>query len=362
MKPKYGKKLTLKLINKIIIVTIIYTILFILFWFIGRIICSFFIWDYKNFLYRLLTGIGYNLFFLIIIWLIGFIIITIICLRKTLNYIDAILNASELLIENNETWITLPSDLIEIEDRMNEINQKALYNARLAKENLDRKNELIVYLAHDIKTPLTSMIGYLSLLDEISDMPKKQQRKYIEIALKKSMRLEELINELFDITRFNSHELELDIEEINLNLMLEQIIDDFYPLLKEANKEIKLLFKDKIVIEGDSDKLARVFNNVIKNAIAYSYDNSKILIEVVKDFEYASIIISNQGKKISPQKLEKIFEKFYRLDESRTSKTGGSGLGLAIAKEIVLLHQGTIYATSDFEYTRFYIKLPLVQN
>ena len=244
------------------------------------------------------------------------------------------------------------------------INKKkqARKNLRLAQENEQRKNDLIVYLAHDIKTPLTSMIGYLSLLNEINDMPLKQRVKYINIALEKSYRLEDLINELFDISRFNAETIILSKEELNLTMMLEQIVDDFYPILKENNKEITIKSDDKIIIYADSDKIARVFGNIIKNAINYSINNDKIEIEVKKDNQNVIVKVKNKGAKIPEEKLKRIFEKFYRADSSRTSKTGGSGLGLAIAKEIVELHNGKIIATSNDLETVFEVVLPLCKN
>lgn len=359
IKTNYGKKLTNKLIGKIIIATIIYTFIFIITWIVARFICSLFLWEPQNFIYNTLIAIAYNLLNLLLIWLIGFIIIVIVCLRKTLFYIDLIVDASGKLTSTNEELIKLPNDLNEVEERMNQIKQVATYNAKLAKENEQRKNDLIVYLAHDIKTPLTSMIGYLSLLDEVKDMPKKQKEKYTKVALEKSYKLEDLINELFDIARFNSEKIILDKEELNLNMMIEQIVDDFYPILKELDKKITITKNESITLLGDSDKLARVFNNIIKNAVNYSLDNSDITIEITKVDSFANIIISNKGKKINEDKLNKIFEKFYRVDSSRTTKTGGSGLGLAIAKEIADLHGGTIIATSDDKYTKFYIKLPI---
>ena len=242
---------------------------------------------------------------------------------------------------------------------MNQIKKQARKNLRLAQENEQRKNDLIVYLAHDIKTPLTSMIGYLSLLNEINDMPLKQRVKYINIALEKSYRLEDLINELFDISRFNAETIILSKEELNLTMMLEQIVDDFYPILKENNKEITIKSDDKIIIYADSDKIARVFNNLIKNAISYSKEESEIVINLKKDNNNAIVEVINKGKQISKEKLSKIFEKFYRLDSARTSRTGGSGLGLAIAKDIVELHNGTIIAESNEEETTFRVTLPL---
>lgn len=358
-KTNYGKKLTNKLIFKIIYSTLIYTVLFIISWIVLRFICGFILWYPESSIYRFLTSIAYNVVNLAIIWLIGFVIIVVVNLRRTLSYIDAIVGESQKLTSEKEEFINLPKDLNEVETRMNQIKQVAIYNARLAKENEQRKNDLIVYLAHDIKTPLTSMVGYLSLLDEVKDMPKKQKEKYTKVALEKSYKLEDLINELFDIARFNSEKIILEKEELNLNMMIEQIIDDFYPTLKELDKEIVIEKNQKVTLYGDSDKLGRVFNNVIKNAINYSSSNSKIIVEITKGEGFANIIISNKGKKISEDKLNRIFEKFYRADTSRTTKTGGSGLGLAIAKDIVELHGGEIYATSDEEFTKFYINLPI---
>lgn len=141
--------------------------------------------------------------------------------------------------------------------------------------------------------------------------------------------------------------------------MLEQIIDDFYPVLKELNKKIKFTPKEEIKLYGDPDKLSRVFNNLIKNAINYSSDDSNIDISAIKDEKNVIIKITNKGKQIPKEKLDRIFEKFYRLDSSRTSKTGGSGLGLAIAKEIIELHHGKITASSTLKETNFTVILPI---
>ena len=345
--------------GQIIAFTIIYTFFLALAYFFLRQICNTIIWQPYDYTYQLLSRIGNNWYYIAAIWLVGLIVIIFLCLKKNLYYIDAIIEASSLLVEDNDEQIKLPSILYEIETKMNQIKKTARKNQQLVKENERRKDELVVYLAHDIKTPLTSMIGYLSLLNEIDDMPKKQQQKYLHIALEKSYRLEELVNELFDITRFNSKTIILEKEEINLTLMLEQVIDGFYPVLKERSQSIKLNSTEKIIIEADSDKLARVFNNIINNAINYSKKESDITITIYKKEDAVIVKIKNLGKKIPEDKLNKIFEKFYRLDSSRQTKTGGTGLGLAIAKEIVELHHGQISATSDETATEFTIILPI---
>ncbi len=283
-------------------------------------------------------------------------------LNKIFSYVFAISESADKLFDKNVEYINLPSEMVEVEKKLNHFKTEAIKNERLARENEQKKDELIVYLAHDIKTPLTSMIGYLSLLSEIKDMPQEQRNRYIDIALDKSYRLEDLINELFDVARFNSEKIVLEKEELNLNLMLEQIADDFYPTLKEMNKKINFTSDEKTILYADPDKLSRVFNNLIKNAVNYSKENTDIYISILNKENQVTVKITNKGKQIPKEKLDKIFEKFYRLDSSRTSKTGGSGLGLAIAKEIVELHGGKIYAESDMKETTFCVTLPIIEQ
>lgn len=231
-------------------------------------------------------------------------------------------------------------------------------NEQLAKEEAARKNDLITYLAHDLKTPLTSVIGYLSLLTEAPDMPQQQRERYASVALDKAYRLENLINEFFEITRYNLQHVELEKESIDLYYMLVQMTDEFYPMLSSHGNTISLQIDENLTIVGDAMKLARVFNNIIKNAIAYSYE--KTAIEIMAEIEngMVSIYFKNRGKTIPPQKIEALFEKFFRLDEARNTNTGGAGLGLAIARDIVALHGGGITVESKDEVTVFVVKLP----
>ena len=228
---------------------------------------------------------------------------------------------------------------------------------RLRAESV-RKNELVAYLAHDLKTPLTSVIGYISLLKEASDMPVEQRAKYTGIALEKALRLESLFNEFFDITRYNLQEIVLEEETFDLGFLLMQMADEFYPVLEQHGKSISIHADEDLPVTADSAKLARVFNNILKNAVSYSYDNTEIEIYAEKQENTIHVSISNFGKTIPKQKLDMIFEKFYRLDEARSTNTGGAGLGLAIAKEIVVAHGGTISVTSEKQITTFTVELP----
>lgn len=320
------------------------------------------LYDLLDNIYELVFERGYFVFIIFGTTLIIVLSLLYKLLNKIFSYVFAVSESADKLFDKNVEYINLPPEMVEVEKKLNHFKTEAIKNERLARENEQKKDELIVYLAHDIKTPLTSMIGYLSLLSEIKDMPQEQRNRYIDIALDKSYRLEDLINELFDVARFNSEKIVLEKEEINLNLMLEQIADDFYPTLKEMNKKINFTSDEKTILYADPDKLSRVFNNLIKNAVNYSKENTDIDISILNKENQATVKITNKGKQIPKEKLDKIFEKLYRLDSSRTSKTGGSGLGLAIAKEIVELHGGRIYAESDMKETTFSVILPIIEQ
>ena len=139
---------------------------------------------------------------------------------------------------------------------------------------------------------------------------------------------------------------------------LEQLVEESYPMLQEKKLECIFDKPKTITFLGDGDKLARAFGNLLKNAISYSYANTAIKIEVKEDEDKIQIVFKNKGDKIPEYKLEKIFDKFYRVDESRTSSTGGAGLGLAITKQIIELHHGIIYAENKDEFIAFYIEFP----
>ncbi len=289
--------------------------------------------------------------------IITFLVIIYDFIKNRVQELNMLYSELDKVLDTNNLEFNLPPNMNEFLEKLNKIKYDYLLSQEKFREAESKKNDLIVYLAHDLKTPLTSVIGYLSLLDEVTDMPKSQESKYIKTVLDKAYKLEDLINELFDVARFNSEKIILEKEELDLKMMLEQLMEEFYPLLKEKNKEIKLDSPLKVMIWGDSNKLARVFSNLLKNAINYS-TGKEINIKVTDVINYVEVQISNKGKNISKEKLQKIFEKFYRIDEARTSQTGGSGLGLAIAKEIVNLHGGDILATSENSLTTFIVKLP----
>lgn len=266
------------------------------------------------------------------------------------------------LIDHPNDWSGLDGDYLEVESALNRVRERERMAEQALRDEAGRKDDLVTYLAHDLKTPLASVVGYLSLLHEAPDLPLEQRARFCGIALEKAHRLDALIEEFFDITRFDFHDIVLTRGYVDLNLMLAQVADEFYPTLAEQGKSARIDVPEGLTVLIDGDKMARVFNNVMKNAIAYSYENSTIDVSARRREDLAGapveILFENQGDPIPAPKLKVIFEKFYRLDAARTTNRGGAGLGLAIAKEIVAAHGGTISCTSSPEKTVFSILLP----
>ncbi len=288
-----------------------------------------------------------------------FLVLFWVSLSWFTRYFNEIDTGLEKLIQGENREILLSPEMAPMEQKLNVLRQALERRELEAKLAEERKNNLVMYLAHDIRTPLTSVVGYLSLLEEAPDMPVEQKAKYVHITLEKANRLEQLINEFFEITRYNIQQIVLEKEEIDLYYMLLQMIEEFYPLLAQKKNQAQLHGDENVTVFGDPIKLARVFNNILKNAVAYSYENTQIDI-FLEEKQSGEVVVrfQNHGKTIPKEKLTSIFEKFYRMDEARNSDTGGAGLGLAIAKEIVTLHGGKISAESEQEQVVFVVELP----
>lgn len=321
--------------------------------------CSTIIWLPYNIVYQILNFIReYILLFVGLALMVGWTLITYRFFSKPLRYLDEVVVAAEQLARLENGPVTLSPAMLDTQNELNLVRERALRDAAAAKEAEQRKNDLIVYLAHDLKTPLTSVIGYLSLMRDEPQISQELRDKYTGVALKKAERLEELINEFFDITRFNLSTISLEKERIDLTLLLEQSTFEFKPALQEKGLTWKLDLQPEVQIYADGEKLSRVFDNLFRNAVNYSYPDSEIWVSLERTEGGVRVQVKNHGKTIAPEKLERIFEQFFRLDSSRASATGGAGLGLAIAKEIVEKHGGRIKAESAAEEICFTVELP----
>lgn len=349
-----------------------------------------------------------------------FLVMFRIYLNWFTDYFDEIGRGLDRLLQEQTEEISLSPELLPLERKLN----LAKHTVEAQKEDIlsteKRKNDLIMYLAHDLKTPLASVIGYLNLLHDEKEISEDVRDKYVSIALDKAGRLEELINEFFEIARFNLSDISLQYSKISLTRLLEQLLYEFDPMLKEKGLTGKLDMDAEIMLQCDADKIQRVFDNLLRNAVMYSREGGEIVIQVRQcpapagdmaengirmeaengireKAEYgarreaeggsceevksgarmeaesevlsgagaedpmAVVSVINAGDSIPHEKLERIFEQFYRLDNARGTKNGGAGLGLAIAKQIVTLHGGNIRAQSGDGRTCFTVTLPVKQ-
>ncbi len=288
-----------------------------------------------------------------------FLLLLVFLFRWLTRYFREINQGIDCLLSDREEQIRLSQEMQPFEIKLNTVQNILIQREQAARAAEQRKNELVMYLAHDIRTPLTSIIGYLRLLEQIPDLPDEEKEKYVHISLEKTYRLEKMINEFFEITCYNTQQITIASKAIDLYYLLVQVIDEHLPLFTEHGNYITFHAAESLEVCGDPERLARVFNNLLKNAVAYSSKGTEITVNAEETPEHIVVTVSNHGKTIPDDKLETLFEKFYRLDESRTSNTGGTGVGLAIAKEIVLLHGGTISADSKNGLTTFTVKLPI---
>lgn len=243
-------------------------------------------------------------------------------------------------------------------------------NRILAKERNEEKSrkEFITSIAHDLRTPLTSVIGYLQLVMSKAAESRKNEEllikneEYVRVAYDKAIRLQGLIEDLFSFTKTDSTELKLHLEEIDIVKLMEQLADECYPSLQDAGLSLEFRKSAEVMkIEADGELMARAVANLLTNGIKYGKDGKKLIIELYQENEKSDlhIRIINYGRLIPKKDIEHIFDKFYRVEDSRSAETGGTGLGLAITQNIVSLHGGDIEVKSDVYGTVFEIILPV---
>ena len=298
--------------------------------------------------------------------LVGILIFTIIFLflqRKTAKDIETLargvkqISAGDL---HTEIAISGEGELAHIAESIRLMEEELSAHIEKERENEQSKTDLITNIAHDLRTPLTSILGYLDLLRNNQMVPEEMKKHYIEIVYNKALRLQKLIEELFGFTKLSYGKLNMNLSTLDLVQLLSQLVEESYPNFEKNNLSYDFSANVKsLLIEGDGDLLARLFDNLISNAIKYGAEGKRVLIRLRKEKEAVSVQVLNFGYVIPEKELPLLFDKFYRVEYSRSLSTGGTGLGLAIVKNIVDVHHGNISVQSDMGGTRFTVTLPL---
>lgn len=299
--------------------------------------------------------------FIIIMGIILFIIYFLLLTKDFALYLDEIvIGMNEISAGNLDARIDIKNEdeFTLIASKINKMADDVKRIMENERKDETVMNDLITSVAHDLRTPLTSIIGYLDLVSSGKNISEDVKNQYINIAYNKSKRLEKLIEDLFAYTKFTTGEVTIHTSEVDMVKFMEQLVDEFYPSFQEAG----LLYEfrtshNQAVIEADGDLLSRAIANLISNAVKYGKDGKSIKIELTKHVEHIVLTITNYGELIPKEDIDNIFDRFYRVETSRSRDTGGSGLGLAIAKNIIKMHGGAITAKSDFGGTVFEVIL-----
>ena len=314
-------------------------------------------------LFKAQSGLDRNLNYVIIA--ICTLIVYYLFMRKTYVGLAKIVNATNQMAAGDldkVIEIDCKGDTKKLGDNINIISSLLKDVTIQERKAQQTKADLITNVSHDLRTPLTSIKGYLGLINGDNYRDEVQLRYYVDIAYEKSKELEVLINDLFELTKVQNNSITLDKIDIDLVELLNQIIFQFgYQFESEKIKERSFFSEDKLIISADPNKLVRAFQNLINNGIKYG-TGEFLDIYAYKKNDYAVVDVISYGNPIPAVELPYIFDKFYRVDKSRNKNDGGSGLGLAITKSIVSLHGGIITAQSDGEKTIFKVMLPLLKD
>ncbi|PDY39350.1 sensor histidine kinase [Bacillus wiedmannii] len=299
------------------------------------------------------------------VYLIAFLIFTTIYfafMTKTMMKRLSEINKNVKEISNGNFEIHIP---ISKNDEIGELATNVNCMAKSLKESIENekksqemKNEMISNISHDLRTPVTSLIGYADLLGNQLHSNGEECEQYVSILKRKSYELKNQVDDLLEYCQINYREIELHKSVVNMKAFIEQIMIDFVPLLDDADMSFCINGDKELHVEMDVALMVRLFENVISNSIMYGKDGKEILIQVFKRDMNVKIEIKNFGQCIPDENLPYVFEKFYRGEKSRNSHTGGKGMGLAIARSIAELHRGDITVRSNDKETVFTIVLP----
>ncbi|EGO6704527.1 HAMP domain-containing histidine kinase [Enterococcus faecalis] len=353
--------LTVQITKKYFYTMIIITTILVILPLVAKMFLSLRVWQGTEFFYPILYILNRSLgVWLIVTPLFIWFIVTYMFFRKMISYLEEMIVATKSLIETPNEKIVLRVELSEFENEINHIRIDSLENKKIAEEAEKKRDDLLTYLAHDLRTPLTSIIGYISLLQNEQtylELDSTKRKNYIDIISDKANRLEHLLNDFFEIAKTGKSREEVYKEEVDLSLMLSQISSEFLPLLDEKKLEWDFKIEPNVFVQLNINKFERVLDNLIRNAISYSLNDTTIKLTLEKVDEKVVVSVGNITDKVSEKDIDQLFEPFYRGDQSRNTKTGNAGLGLAIAKQIISEHGGTIEAELQNNYFKVSIIL-----
>jgi len=307
----------------------------------------------------------FSLFFYVIVIILSvvlFLLLFQLLSRRTVLYLHEITDALEKISEGDFSTrvpVRYDDEFALIADNINRMTMDLEFLKQSDDQTEKRKNELITNVAHDLRTPLTSVLGYLDILNTHPELSEEKKASYINIAYNKAAKLQTLIEDLFSFTKITCGQMPLKLSDFDLVKLLEQEVEEFYPDF--ADNHLTCDFKTEVesaMIKADSNLIARAFENLISNAVKYGRDGKVVRIHVSKRENAICTSVTNYGLVIPKEDLALIFEKFYRVERSRKETLGGTGLGLSIARAIVENHGGTITVSSTLEGTVFTVMLP----
>lgn len=295
--------------------------------------------------------------------LLSFCLTFYFLMRETIRYIGKILEKVKEIsagdfdhpieVKGNDEFSVMAENLNTMQQNIKEIMERE----RIAEHT---KNDLVSSVAHDLRTPLTSIIGYLGWVCTRTDLDEEMRNHYIDIAYQKALRLEQLTNELFGFVKLEHKEMQLHLGKLDLVQLMEQMLDEMTPSFVKNELQVEFLHAEHaIFLEADGELLARLFGNLLNNAVKYGKEGKQVRVSMEKEGEYVVTRVINYGRIIPKQELDHIFQKFYRTEQSRSRDTGGTGLGLAIVQQIAELHHGQVRVKSDLQGTVFEVELPV---
>ena len=314
---------------------------------------------------RFAFGSTISVLLFVLFGIVVFSFIFLMMQRKTARDIETIANAVQQISEGDLTTkldVTGEGELTEIAENISRMEKDIRDLIEKERNSEQSKTDLITNVAHDLRTPLTSIIGYLELLRKNNSISPEMRQKYLDIAYNKSERLQKLIEELFGFTKLSYGKVNLNITEVDIVKLLAQLLEESYPNFAKNGLSYDYVSNTgSQIIEADGDLLARLFDNLINNAIKYGKEGKRVKVNLRADREIVTIKIVNYGYVIPEKELPLIFDRFYRTDHSRTTQNGpgGTGLGLAIVKNITDMHHGAVSVSSDLSGTVFTVKLKI---